>query len=637
MEQSRVRDKNIHRVIPVLTKIHNALGLRTTPAVFLASALLVVLFTAAMAAFSTGMGKAFGWLSSFLIDYLGWFYTLGVGVFFIFLIYMAVSRFGRVKIGADDADPEYSGLAWFGMMFAAGVGAVLLFWGAAEPITHYAKPPYDGAEPFSNEAIRDALAISNLHIGLGVWIILCVPGLAFGYFTYKRKLPPRVSSVFQPLLGDRIHGPIGKSIDVLAIISTVFGIAVSVGMGALQINSGTNILYGVPFNGYVQAGIIAVITAAAICSVVAGMDKGVKMISYVNILLAISLMLFVMMTGATRFIVIGTVESAGYFMVKLPEMLFFNDALNDTGWIGSWTVFYWAWTVTWAPFVGLFIAKISQGRTVRQFVVASLSAPSAFTLIWIGTFGLSAVDIDRRDGGELVKTVVEEGDIPAALFQFLGNFPAFPVIAVITLLIITLFFVTSIDSAALVMDSMANGHEDPAPRRQRVFWAISIGLVCSTILVFSGDNGLKALQNVIIVIGFPVMLLGYLQMWMLVRALREDAGELPPMKTRQWKQVLPIEEYHRRAQEDIHSVDEVVMRPEYELGTEPEFEGLVPNTGQIPVVTAEDIAEDAAAKKAAKVPAGEQGTHTAVVTGNLPATEIDPAAQSESPKVQKKQ
>lgn len=608
----------------MLNKLHDRLGLRTSPVIFFSSALFIIIFTLLMTAFPTAMSNGIGVISDFIITYLGWVYTLGIAIFFFFLIYMAMSRFGRIKIGEDDAEPEYSGLAWFGMLFAAGVGAVLLFWGAAEPITHYANPPYDGVEPQSDHAALEALAIANWHIGLGVWIILTIPALAFGYFTYKRKLPPRVSSIFQPLLGERIHGPIGKSIDSVAIVSTVFGIAVSVGLGALQINSGMGIMYGVPLGGWIQAAIVAVITAAGITSVMMGLDKGVKRLSYINILLAITLMLFILMTGATRFVTLGTIESAGYFLQKLPVMMLFNDAFADTGWIGSWTVFYWAWTVTWAPFVGLFIAKISQGRTIRQFVVGVLAAPTTFTLMWVGVFGLSAFNIERNENGTLVHTVVEQGDIPAALFEFLGHFPLYQVVAAVTLVVITIFFITSIDSAALVMDAIANGHEDPAPVKQRIFWAASIGVVSASILVAAGDNGLTALQNVIIVIGFPVWLIGFMQMWMLVRALREDAGELPPMRTRQWKQVIPIEEYHRRAQEDFSSIEEVTIRPEYELGTEPEFEGLVPNTGQIPVVTAEDIAEDAAAKKAASKPAEEQGTHTAVVTGDLPASDIDP-------------
>lgn len=608
----------------MLNKLHNRLGLRTNPVIFFSSALFILFFTLLMAAFPKAMSDGIGQVSGFIITYLGWVYVLGNAMFFAFLMYMAFSRFGRIKIGDDDAEPEYSGLAWFGMLFAAGVGAVLLFWGAAEPLTHYANPPYAGVVPESDHAALEALAIGNWHIGLGMWIIFTVPALAFGYFTYKRKLPPRISSIFQPLLGERIHGPIGKTLDIIAIVSTVFGIAVSVGLGALQINSGLGIMYGVPLGGWIQAAIVAFITACGIVSVIMGMEKGVKRLSYINILMTIALLIFVLMTGASRIVTLGTIEGIGYFLQKLPVMMLFNDTFADTGWVGSWTVFYWAWTVTWAPFVGLFIAKISQGRTVRQFVLGVLAVPSLFTMIWVGVFGMSAFNIERNENSNLIETVVVDGDIPAALFEFLGHFPLFPFVAALTLVIITIFFITSIDSAALVMDAIANGHEDPAPKKQGIFWGASIGVVSAAILVAAGDDGLTALQNVIIVIGFPMWMMGFMEMWMLVRALREDAGELPPMRTRQWKQVLPIEEYHRRAQEDFSSIEEVTIRPEYELGTEPEFEGLVPNTGQIPVVTAEDIAEDAAAKKAASKPAPQQGLYEAPVTGDLPATDLKP-------------
>lgn len=575
----------------MLLKLHDRLGLRTNPSIFFMTAGFIALFTLSFIAFPTQMEGVFGVLSQWIITYFGWFYVLGNALFFIFLVYLAASRFGRVKLGPDDSVPQYSGVAWFGMLFAAGVGAVLLFWGAAEPISHFANPPYDGVQPQSDRAARDALAISNFHIGLFMWVILTVPGLAFGYFTYKRKLPPRVSSIFQPLLGEGIHGSIGKVIDAVAIISTVFGLGVSVGLGALQINSGLQILYGVPYAGWIQAGIIALVTAAGITSVVAGMDKGVKRLSYFNILMAVALLLFILMAGATRTVLMGTIESAGYFLMRLPEMMFFNDAFADTGWIGSWTVFYWAWTVSWAPFVGLFIARISQGRTIREFVIGVLAVPSIFVMFWIGIFGMNAFDIERNQNGQLIENVVDKGDIPAALFEFLGHFPLFEFVAPFTVLIITIFFITSIDSAALTMDAIANGHEDKAPKRQSVFWALCIGVVCAVILVTTGDSGLDILQHVIIVVGFPVFILGFLQMWMVIRALREDAGEVAPMRTRQWKQVIPAEEYRRRAREDFNSVQEVVIRPEFEEGTEPEFEARVPNTGQMRAVKADSKAE----------------------------------------------
>lgn len=567
------------------TRVHDALGLRTSPAIFFTSAAVIVLFTAAMGLFPGPVQEVFGVVAGWLRYDIGWFYTLSATLLALFAVLLACSRYGRIKLGDDDATPEYTGVAWFGMMFAAGVGAVLMFWGIAEPMNHYANPPMPGTEPFSDQAALQAMDIANFHFTIHMWAILLVPGLCFGYFTYKRKLPPRVSSAFQPLLGDRIHGPIGKAIDVISVVSTVFGLAVSTGLGALQINAGMNYVLGTPVAGWVQALILAVITAAGVCSVLAGMDSGVKRLSYINIVAAVALMLFVLMFSiSTNDVLRGTVQSAGSFVGHLPVLSTFNDVFGSGRWSGDWTVFYWAWTVTWAPFVGMFVAKISRGRTIREFVTAGLGLPSIFTMIWMGIYGYSAFQADRAtaagpgQGGDLTRTIVEEGNVQAALFQHLQGMPLYLPVAIVALVVITVFFVTSIDSGALVMDAMANGHEDPAPRRQGVFWAISIGAVCAAIILTAGENGLDALQEVIIVIGFPVMLLTLVQAAMLLQALREDAGAARPIRTRQWKQVLPAEEYHRRAQEDGVDIQEYVIRPEFEPGTEPEFDTHTPNT-----------------------------------------------------------
>lgn len=568
-----------------LTRLHDRAGLRTSPAIFFGAAALVTVFTLAMGLFPGPVQEIFGVAAGWLRYDVGWFYTFSATALVVFAVGLALSRYGRVKLGDDDATPAYSGLAWFGMMFAAGVGAVLMFWGIAEPMNHYAAPPLDGTAPYSDRAAREALSIANFHFGVHMWAILLVPGLSFGYFTYKRKLPPRVSSAFYPFIGDRIHGPIGKAIDVVSIVSTVFGLAVSTGLGALQINAGMNYVFGTPVAGWVQALILAVITAAAVTSVLAGMDRGVKNLSYGNILMAVALMLFVLMFSLSSSDVLrGTVESLGQYAATVPVLSTFNDAFHAGKWSGAWTVFYWAWTVTWAPFVGMFVAKISRGRTIREFVAAGLGLPTAFTFVWIGVYGLSAIQQDRAtapapgQGGALTRTIVEEGNVQAALFQFLQELPLYLPVATIALVVITLFFITSIDSGGLVMDAMANGHEDPAPRRQGVFWAMSVGAVCAAIILTAGKNGLNALQEVIIVIGFPVMVLTLLQAALLLQALREDAGAARPLRTRQWKPVLPAEEYHRRAQEDGVDVSEYVIRPDFEPGTEPEYDTHTPNT-----------------------------------------------------------
>lgn len=564
----------------MLHRLHDRLGLRTTPSIFFVSAALIVVFTAAMSLFPGPVQGFFGGIAHVLRYRTGWFYTFSVTALVIFAVGLALSRYGRVKIGDDDSQPAYSGLTWFGMLFAAGVGAVLMFWGVAEPINHYANPPMYGTNPESDRAAVEALNIANFHFGVHMWAILAVPGLAFGYFTYKRKLPPRVSSAFHPLLGDGIHGPWGKTIDILSIVATVFGLAVSVGLGALQINSGLTYVYGIPMAGWIQAAIVAVITAVGLASVLAGMEKGVKRLSYANIVLAVALLLFVLMAGASMDTMRAIVESVGGYAQQLPTLAFFNDTYGGGTWSGDWTVFYWAWTVTWAPFVGMFVAKISRGRTIREFVVGVLGAPSAFVVVWMAIYGYNAIRIDRAPGtrGTLTETIVTQGNPEAALFQFLQTMPWFAVTAFVALIVITVFFITSIDSGALVMDAMANGHEDEGPRRQRIFWTLAVGAVCTAIIATSGENGLNALQEVIIVIGAPVMLLEALQAVMLLQALRQDAGTARPMRTRQWKRVLPAEEYHRRAQEDGAAVSEYVIRPEYEVGTEPENDTHQPRT-----------------------------------------------------------
>ncbi|WP_061711429.1 BCCT family transporter [Kocuria palustris] len=584
----------------MLTRLHDRLGLRTSPQIIFSTSGFVVVFAIIMVVFPDGVAGIFGSLAAWITANLGWFYVTAITCMLIFAFSLAMSRYGRIKLGDDDAEPEYSGLAWFGMLFAAGVGAVLMFWGVAEPVTHYADPPMYGVEPQSVQAASDALGIANFHFGLHMWGIFIVPGLAFAYFTYKRKLPPRVSSSFQPLLGDGIHGPIGKTIDSVAVIATIFGLAVSIGQGAMQINGGLDVMYGIPMSGWLQALIVAVITAAALVSVVAGMDKGVKRLSYANIFLAIALLLYLLMFGATTEVLKGTVESAGRYLAMLPTLSFFNTAWGESDWTGTWTVFYFAWTATWAPFVGMFIAKISRGRTIREFVIAVLIIPSLFVLCWIGIMGVNAFRI-QREGGNLVETIVDEGNVPASLFEFLGHFPLLELTAVVALVLITVFFITSLDSGALVLDAMASGHEDEAPVRQRVFWTLAVGAICVSLLLGAGEDALAALQEVIKVIGLPITAMMFVQALMVIQAVREDFGGARPIRTRQWKQVLPLEEYHRRSQDDDVDMSEYTMRPDFEPGTEPEYETHQPRTwrtergatGQLPAVQPGDLQRSA--------------------------------------------
>ncbi len=567
MSETRATVPSDEETSTVLTRLHDALRLRTSPTIFFGSAAIILAFVIATIAFTEPMGAATDSASQWLMTNLGWFYILGVTVFLAFLIFIAAGRFGRVKLGPDDEPPEHSGTAWFAMLFAAGIGSILMFWGVAEPISHFGDPPRAtelGLEAGTWAAARDAMNFTYYHFTLHTWAIFTLPALCFAYFIHKRNLPPRVSSIFQPLLGEGIHGPIGKIIDIIAIIGTIFGVAVSVGLGTLQINGGLNQLFGIPENAVWNLVIIGVVSGLALISVSLGLEKGIKVLSNLNIVMAVLLLLFVLVAGgSTLFVIKGTLESFGNYLVALPELALWNDTQADSGWQNTWTVFYWAWTITWSPFVGIFIARISRGRTIRQFVSGVLAVPAGFSVIWFGIFGYASFDIELRGEGGLVDRVVGDGDIPGALFAFLDNYPAAFFVSVIAIIVVVIFFVTSVDSAALVTDSMANGHEDYNPLGQRIFWGVAIGLITATLLVFSGEDGLTALQSTIILVGLPFFIMGWFQMYALLRALKEDAGELPQIRTREWAQVLPPEEYERREEDEEYDTDDYVVEPTY--------------------------------------------------------------------------
>ena len=438
------------------------------------------------------------------------------------------------------------------MLFAAGIGTILMFWGVAEPISHFANPPMGGVAPESTEAARQAIALTHYHFGLHTWTIFALPALCFAYFIYKRKMPPRVSSIFSPLLGTRVYGPIGKTIDVIALIGTIFGVATSVGLGTLQINAGLSELFGVAFSPLVQVIVIAVVTTIACISVAAGLDKGIKMLSNINIWMAIALLIFVVLAGPTVMVLKGTIESFGIYLSRLPELAFWNNATpnspDNATWQNTWTVFYWAWTITWSPFVGIFIARISRGRTVREFVAGVLGLPVAFSMIWFGVFGVSAFLAEQRSGG-LVERVAVEGDIPGALFEFLSNYPAATFMSGFGILIVIIFFTTSVDSAAMVTDMIASGKEPAlAPTHQKVTWAVLMGAVAAVLLAATGEGGLSALQQIIIVIGLPFFVMGFIMMFSLGVALKNDLGAPVPTVTRQWASAETAEEWEEMDQ-----------------------------------------------------------------------------------------
>jgi choline/glycine/proline betaine transport protein len=506
-------------------------GLRTDPVIFLVSAALTLIFVVVLVVAPGPIGTAFENGRAWIVTNLGWFFILGVNVWLGFLIWAAASRHGHIRLGKRDSRPEYSNLSWFTMLFAGGIGTVLMFWGVAEPISHFSAPPLPGVEPYTQQAARDAIAISIYHLGLHTWTIFTLPGLAFAYFIHRYDLPVRVSSVFYPLLRERIHGPIGKTIDIAAVLGTLFGVAVSLGLGSSQIAAGLSALFGVNDGVPLTVAILAVLTAVAVASIVAGLDKGVKLLSNLNIGMAVILMFFVLFAGSTLFLLRGIVETFGIYLSNLPRLAFWNDMLanNDPngegwGWQGGWTVFYWAWTVTWSPFIGIFVARISKGRTIREFVFGVLLAPSLFTLIWFAIFGWQAMQFDGigvvreqmgESAGALSRAVAES--VPLAMFAFFENLPLVQLVQGFAIVIVAIFFATSSDSASLVIDMLCTGTEEPGPVRQRVFWGVSEGLVAAMLIVLAGEMGLEALQQVITVVGLPIFCLVFMMIPSLIK------------------------------------------------------------------------------------------------------------------------
>jgi choline/glycine/proline betaine transport protein len=498
------------------------LGLRVDPTIFFFSAGLSLLFVVVLTIAPVTIGGAFASGRAWIVTNLGWFFILGVNVWLGFLIYAAMSRHGHIRLGPRDSVPEYSNMSWFTMLFAGGIGTVLMFWGVAEPISHYQSPPLPGVDPFTLEAAQDAVAISLYHLALHTWTIFALPGLAFAYFINRYDLPVRVSSVFYPLLRDRIYGPIGKTIDIAAILGTLFGVAVSLGLGSSQVAAGLSALFGWSNDTGLRLAILGTLTIAATLSIMAGLDRGVRVLSNINIGMAIGLMIFVLVTGSTLFLLRGIVETFGIYLSNLPRLAFWNDMLHgsemgtgDWGWQGDWTVFYWAWTVTWSPFIGLFVARISRGRTIREFVFGVLLAPSLFTIIWFAIFGWQAMALDGLGEAQRLAMGAEAGrisaavseSVPLAMFAFFAELPWAPLMQGLAVLVVAIFFATSSDSASLVVDMLCSGSPKAGPVRQRVFWGLAEGAIAATLILLAGEAGLVALQQVITVVGLPIFVL----------------------------------------------------------------------------------------------------------------------------------
>ncbi len=449
-------------------------------------------------------GELFSQTLSLITVNFGWFYMLSVALFLLFMVSLAFTRWGNIKLGDDHTQPEYSFFAWFAMLFSAGYGIALLFFGVAEPVLHYAAPPV--GTPETVDAAKQAMVISFFHWGFHIWAIYGLVGLSLAYFAFRHQLPLSIRSTLYPLIGERIYGPIGHTVDSFAILATIFGIATTLGLSVSQINAGMNYLWpAVPVSTSAQVVTIAVITGLAMLSVVAGMEKGIKRLSLLNIVLAMALMLFVFIVGPTLFLLETFLENTGSYLSSIVERTFSLQAYTSSDWVGNWTLFIFAWTIAWAPFVGMFIAKISRGRTIREFVLGVMLVPTFFTFMWFTVFGDTALHMIMVQGyDELMHQV--QADHTIALFMLFENLPLSGLVSFVAVLLIITFFVTSADSGALVVDSLASGGQVNTPVWQRVFWAGMLGSVAAVLLI---AGGLGALQTASIVSALPFAVLTY--------------------------------------------------------------------------------------------------------------------------------
>lgn len=456
-------------------------------------------------------GEVFSATLAFITTNFGWFYMLSVAFFLVFIVGIAVTPWGSIKLGPDHAEPQYSFPAWFAMLFSAGYGIALLFFGVAEPVLHYASPPAGAAQTV--DSAKQAMQIAFFHWGFHIWAIYGLTGLVLAYFSFRHGLPLSMRSALYPIIGERINGPIGHVVDVFAILGTLFGIATTLGLSVTQINAGINYLWpDIPVSIGVQIIAIAIITALAICSVVAGLDKGVKNLSLLNMILAIGLMLFVFLVGPSIFILETFLQNTGSYLNNIIERTFNLQAYSRSDWIGNWTLFIFGWTIAWSPFVGLFIAKISRGRTIRQFVFGVMFVPTIFTFLWFSVFGDTALHLIMVEGYTSLITDVQ-ADNAIALFKLFELLPMTSIASFLAVLLIITFFVTSSDSGSLVIDSLAAGGASHTPVWQRVFWASAEGVVAATLLL---AGGLSALQTMTIASALPfaiIMLIAALGMW----------------------------------------------------------------------------------------------------------------------------
>ncbi|MGB3262264.1 glycine betaine uptake BCCT transporter [Paenisporosarcina sp.] len=464
--------------------------------------------------FETIMGK---W-QSFITTSFGWYYLSVVSIMVLFTIIVIISPFGKIRLGKDTDRPEYSRISWFSMLFSAGMGIGLVFWGAAEPLSHYAIDPAS-AEPNTREAFRQSMRYTFFHWGLHAWAIYAIVALALAYFQFRKGEPGLISATLKPIFGDKMNGPWGVLVDVFAVFATVVGVATTLGFGAVQINGGLSYIFGIPNEYWVQVLIICVVTVLFIMSALSGLGKGIKYLSNANMILAVILLVLVVILGPTLLIFNMFTDSLGAYLQNIVRMSFSSAPLNKENreWINGWTIFYWAWWISWSPFVGIFIARVSKGRTIREFLIGVLLLPSLVSFFWFATFGSTAINVQQKFA-DLTGLKTEE-----TLFAVFNELPLSMVLSIVAVILISTFFITSADSATFVLGMQTtNGSLDPS-NMVKVIWGLAQSAIA--VILLSAD-GLDALQSMLIVAAFPFSFIMLLMMISLYKSLSDEAKKM---------------------------------------------------------------------------------------------------------------
>ncbi|MBS3777007.1 MAG: BCCT family transporter [Bacteroidales bacterium] len=496
-------------------------GFDLHPQVSLIAGGLVLLFIALTFIYKEQAVSFFQGVLDGIGNNFGWLYILAANFFVIVMILFAASKYGNIKIGGPDAMPEFSTFSWYAMLISAGMGIGLMFWSVAEPIFHYSTPsPMFDVAANSPSAAQGALGVTYFHWGLHPWGIYALVGLSLAFFAYNRGLPLTIRSIFYPLLGEKIYGFWGNLIDILSVLATLFGLATSLGLGVKQVASGLNYLFGFPDETIYAVLLIGIITFFATLSVVAGLDNGVRRLSSGNLYMAGIFMLFLIVVGPTVYILKAFTQNLGFYLQNLPQLSFWvetYEGAKGSDWQNLWTIFYWGWWISWSPFVGMFIARVSKGRTVREFIVGVMILPTLLSFLWMSTLGGSALHLESMGIADIATTVEE--NVSTALFVMLENFPLTQVTSFIGVILVTIFFVTSSDSGSLVVDHLTSGGKLDSPVPQRIFWAVMEGLVAAALLL---GGGLTALQSASIATGLPFTFILIIMVYSLYRGLQQE-------------------------------------------------------------------------------------------------------------------